>query len=117
MAGNAIDVYLNDHLAAAMLGSDLAKQIQARSHGTALGQVMESLAPQIEQDRRTLIELMQRLDSSKNPIEQATASIAEKASRAKSQTHALRRPRPAPLSASVRGDAGVGRCEHRTVAR
>ena len=44
---------------------------------------MESLAPQIEQDRQTLIELMQRLDSSKNPIKQATAWIAEKASRAK----------------------------------
>lgn len=83
MADNAIDVYLNDHLAGAMLGSDLAKQIQARNRGTALDQLMQSLAPEIEQDRRTLIELMQRLDSSKNPIKQATAWIAEKTSRAK----------------------------------
>lgn len=83
MADNAIDVYLNDHLAGATLGSDLAEQIQARNHGTALGQLMELLAPQIEQDRQTLIELMQRLDSSKNSIKQATAWIAEKASRAK----------------------------------
>ncbi len=83
MADNAIDVYLNDHLAGAMLGSDLAKQIQARNRGTALGLLMQSLAPEIEQDRRTLIELMQRLDSSKNPIKQATAWIAEKTSRAK----------------------------------
>ena len=44
---------------------------------------MESLAPQIEHDRETLIELMQRLDTSKNPIKQTTAWIAEKASRAK----------------------------------
>jgi hypothetical protein len=83
MADNAIDVYLNDHLAGAMLGSDLAEQIGARNHGTALGQLMESLAPQIEQDRQTLIELMRRLDSSKNPVKQATGWIAEKASRAK----------------------------------
>ena len=83
MADNAIDVYLNDHLAGAMLGSDLAEQIRAQNHGTALGQLMESLAPQIEQDRQTLIELMQQLDSSKNPVKQATAWIAEKASRAK----------------------------------
>ena len=83
MADNAIDVYLNDHLAGAMLGSDLAEQIQAQNRGTALGQLMESLAPQIEHDRQTLIELMQRLESSKNPIKQATAWIAEKASRAK----------------------------------
>jgi hypothetical protein len=47
MADNAIDVYLNDHLAGATLGSDLAEQIQARNHGTALGQLIELLAPQI----------------------------------------------------------------------
>ena len=56
MADNAIDVYLNDHLAGAMLGSDLAEQIQAQHDGTALGELMELLAPQIEQDRQTLIE-------------------------------------------------------------
>ena len=83
MADNSIDVYLNDHLAGAMLGSDLAEQIQARNRGTALGQLMQSLAAEIEQDRQTLIELMQRLDSSKNPIKQAIAWIAEKTSRAK----------------------------------
>ena len=83
MADRAIDVYLNDHLAGAMLGSDLAGQIQAQSHGTALGQVMESLAPQIEHDRETLIALMEQLDCSTNPIKQATAWVAEKASRAK----------------------------------
>ena len=83
MADNAIDVYLNDHLAGAMLGSDLAEQIQTHSDGTALGELMELLAPEIEQDRQTLIELMQQLDSSTNPVKQATAWVAEKASRAK----------------------------------
>ena len=66
-----------------MLGSDLAEQIRAQNHGSALGELMESLAPQIEQDRQTLIDLMQQLGSSKNPVKQATAWIAEKASRAK----------------------------------
>jgi hypothetical protein len=83
MANKAIDVYLNDHLAGAMLGSDLAEQIRAQNQGSALGELMDSLAPQIEQDRQTLIDLMQQLDSSKNPIKQATAWIAEKASRPK----------------------------------
>jgi hypothetical protein len=83
MADNPLDVYLNDHLAGAMLGSDLAEQIRSQNEGTALGQLMESLAPQIDQDRQTLIELMQQLDSSKNPVKQATAWIAEKASRVK----------------------------------
>jgi hypothetical protein len=83
MADKAIDVYLNDHLAGAMLGTDLAEQIQAQNDGTPLGDVMKSLAPQIEQDRQTLIGLMEQLDSSKNPVKQATAWVAEKASRVK----------------------------------
>jgi hypothetical protein len=83
MADNSIDVYLNDHLAGAMLGSDLAEQLRVQNHGTALGRLMEFVAPEIEQDRQTLMELMQHLDSSKNPVKQATAWIVEKASRAK----------------------------------
>lgn len=83
MADNPIDVYLTDHLAGAMLGSDLAEQLRAQNLGTPLGLLMESLALEIEQDRQTLMELMQHMDASKNPVKQATAWIAEKASRAK----------------------------------
>ncbi|MGZ6616394.1 MAG: hypothetical protein ACXVFQ_18425 [Solirubrobacteraceae bacterium] len=83
MPDKAIDVYLNDHLAGAMLGTDLAEQIHAQNQGTPLGQLMESLAPKIEHDREALIELMRELDSSKNPVKQAAAWVAEKASRAK----------------------------------
>jgi hypothetical protein len=49
----AMNVYLNDHLAGAMLGSDLAEQIRAQSEGNALDELMKSLAPQIEEDRQT----------------------------------------------------------------
>jgi hypothetical protein len=83
MAGKATDAYLNDHLAGAMLGSDLAAQIQSRNQGTPLGELMQSLAPQIEEDRQTLIGLMQRMDTSKNPVKQGGAWLTEKASRAK----------------------------------
>jgi hypothetical protein len=83
MAGKAMDVYLNDHLAGAMLGSALAKQIQALNEGSALGTRMESLAPLIEEDRQTLIRLMERMDTSKNPVKQAATWMAEKVSRAK----------------------------------
>lgn len=83
MADNAINVYLNDHLAGAMLGSDLAEQIRSRNQDTPLGALMESLAPQIEEDRQTLIGLMQRMDTSKNPAKQAGAWVTGKVSRAK----------------------------------
>jgi hypothetical protein len=83
MADKAMDVYLNDHLAGAMLGSDLAEQIRSRNQRTPLGELMGVLAPQIEQDRQTLIALMERLDSSKNPVKQAGAWVTEKATRVK----------------------------------
>ena len=83
MADNSIDVYLNDHLAGAMLGSELAEQLRAQNHGTALGLLMESLAAEIEQDRQTLMELMQHMDTSTNPVKRATAWIGEKATTAK----------------------------------
>jgi hypothetical protein len=83
MADKAMNVYLNDHLAGAMLGSDLAEQIGSQNQSTSLGELMERLAPQIEEDRQTLIALMRRLDSSKNPVKQAGAWVTEKASRLK----------------------------------
>jgi hypothetical protein len=83
MADKAMDVYLNDHLAGAMFGSDLAKQIRSQAEGTALGEVMASLASQIDADRLTLIDVMDRMGTSKNPVKQATTWIAEKASRPK----------------------------------
>jgi len=83
MADKAMDVYLNDHLAGAMLGADLAEQIRTRNEGTPLGELMGSLAPQIEEDRQTLLDLMQRMDSPRNPVKQAATWMAEKASRPK----------------------------------
>ncbi len=83
MADTAIDVYLNDHLAGAMLGAHLAEQIGSHSQGSPLGELMESLTPQIEEDRQTLIRLMERVDASANPVKQAGAWVTEKASRVK----------------------------------
>jgi hypothetical protein len=83
MADLAIDVYLNDHLAGAMLGSDLAEQIRQRHEGSPLGELMSSLAREIEEDRLQLVDLMQRMGISRNPIKQATGWLAEKASRVK----------------------------------
>ena len=83
MTDKGIDIYLNDHLAGAMLGSDLAEQIHRHNENTALAEVMQSLAPQIEEDRQTLIELMKRMDISRSPLKQFGAWVTEKASRAK----------------------------------
>ena len=83
MSDNAMDVYLNDHLAGAMLGSDLAEQIRDQAEGTALQEVMRSLAVEIEADRQTLSALMDRMGISRNPVKQATTWLAEKGGRIK----------------------------------
>lgn len=83
MSDKAMDVYLNDHLAGAMMGSDLAEQIAEKNEGTPLGDVMSSLAPKIEADRQALIDLMEKIGTSKNPVKQMTTWVAEKASRPK----------------------------------
>lgn len=83
MADRAMDVYLNDHLAGAMLGNDLAEQIRDRHEGTPLGDRMRSIAAQIDEDRQTLLDLMERMGVARNPVKQATGWVAEKASRVK----------------------------------
>lgn len=44
---------------------------------------MGLIAVQIEEDRRTLVDLMERMGTSRNPVKQATGWVAEKASRVK----------------------------------
>jgi len=83
MANKAIDVYLNDHLGGSELGSDLAGQLRDQNEGTPLAEVMKTIAAEIEEDRDTLLDLMEELGTSRNPIKQVGGWMAEKASRIK----------------------------------
>lgn len=83
MADHPIETYLNDHLAGAVFGSDLAGQLRGRCEGTPLEGLMDRIAPEVEADRQTLIELMRKLDVSRSPVKEATTWLAEKASRVK----------------------------------
>jgi len=83
MAHKAMDVYLNDHLGGATMGCELAEQIGDQAQGTPLAGVMATLHAQIEDDRDTLVELMEGMGVTRNPVKQATGWLAEKASRVK----------------------------------
>jgi hypothetical protein len=74
-----LDVYLNDHLAGARFGSDLARRLAGRMGATA----MNAVAEEIEEDRQTLQRLMDRLGTSRNPVKEATTWVAEKVSHVK----------------------------------
>jgi hypothetical protein len=83
MARKAMDVYLNDHLGGATLGAKLAGQIADHAEGMPLAGVMIALQDEIEEDREKLVDLMARLDVTRNPVKQATGWLAETASRLK----------------------------------
>lgn len=83
MAQRPIDVYLNDHLAGAAFGSDLARRLEAQTEGTDFHPEANRLAAEIEADLDTLTDLMNRIGTTRNPSKQVTAWVAEKASRLK----------------------------------
>jgi hypothetical protein len=79
LSDKPLDVYLNDHLAGARFGSDLARRLAGRMSGTS----MNALAEEIEEDRETLQQLMDRLGTSRNPVKEAATWVAEKVSHVK----------------------------------
>ena len=81
MNRDALGTYLNDHLAGATLGVDHARQLEAHNDGMAFGAEMARIADEIEEDRETLVGLMERLEITRNPVKVATAWVAEKAGR------------------------------------
>jgi hypothetical protein len=83
MEHDALTIYLNDHLAGATLGCDHARQLEEMSKDTPFGPTMTRLAKEIEDSRDTLVELMARLDATRNPVKQAGAWVAEKVGRFK----------------------------------
>jgi hypothetical protein len=83
MAERPIDVYLNDHLAGATFGADLARRLEAQTEGTDFQREMSRLATEIEADLDTLTDLMQRMGSAQDPSKQVAAWVAQKASRLK----------------------------------
>jgi hypothetical protein len=83
MVTKPIDVYLNDHLAGATFGADLARQLESRIEGSDSQPAIREVATEIKADLETLTALMKRMGTTRNPAKQVTAWIAEKASRVK----------------------------------
>jgi hypothetical protein len=95
MADRALDIYLNDHLAGATMGGDLADRLASRTQGTPFGPEMATIAREIAEDRATLEQLMEAVGATRNPVKQGLAWISEKASRL-------------PLSGAASGDSDLG---------
>lgn len=76
-------IYLNDHLAGATGGVELARRARSSNRGTRWGEALEKICTEIEADRASLEEVMERLEVRRNPAKIAGAWAAEKLGRLK----------------------------------
>jgi hypothetical protein len=78
-----LGIYLNDHLAGATGGRELAARAASSNKGTEYGDFLTSLREEIDEDRDELAQLMKRLDVGEDRLKQTAAWAAEKAGRLK----------------------------------
>jgi hypothetical protein len=82
MADNdALDVYLNDHKAAAAAAVDLVERLIANNSGTALASHLEGALREIEADTETLAAVMERLGVTPSRPKQVAGKVLETLSR------------------------------------
>jgi hypothetical protein len=78
-----LDVYLNDHLAGATLGHELAKRAASSNEGTGYGTFLSELEHEIAEDRASLVRLMERFEIKQDRIKTTGAYLGEKLGRLK----------------------------------
>ena len=78
-----LGIYLNDHLAGAMTGGELAKRAARNNAGTDFGKALEGLAREIEDDRSTLERVMAAAEVSHDRYKLALGWTGEKLGRLK----------------------------------
>jgi hypothetical protein len=80
---NPLATYLHDHLAGAAFAIDLLNALQDCYSGEPLGQLAAGLLVEVEQDRATLQQIIDRVGKESPDLKQAAAWLAEKVSRLK----------------------------------
>jgi hypothetical protein len=80
-----LGTYLNDHLAGARFAIDVLQRMKESCDDADIRYLAEGLLVDIESDRAVLQSMVQRIDSDRSAIKEATAWMVEKASRLKLQ--------------------------------
>jgi hypothetical protein len=80
---NLLVIYLNDHLAGATAGLDLARRVQRANSRGPLGEFLTELVAELEEDKAELERIMKRLGIGRDRVKIAAAWSAEKAGRLK----------------------------------
>ena len=76
-------IYLNDHLAGSVVGTELAKRTLRENRGSSFGEFLEWLLGQILEDRATLERLMAELGVPESRLKRALALTFERVGRLK----------------------------------
>ena len=75
--------YLADHLAGATFGVELVRRCRRNNAGSAFEEPLEKLVREIEEDRRTLVEVMEAVGAKASRTKTTGAWLFEKARRLK----------------------------------
>jgi hypothetical protein len=81
MSKELLGTYLNDHLAGAAAGVELAEKLGATYEGTPFGTAVAAVAGEIKVDKETLEGLMERLGIGRSPSKRAAGWVFEKVTR------------------------------------
>jgi hypothetical protein len=76
-------VYLNDHLAGSVLGSELVRRVGRENRGSPLGEFLEHLLAEIIEDKQALEHVLQATGVRPSPIKPRVAWMLEKIGRLK----------------------------------
>jgi hypothetical protein len=83
LSDDRLSIYLNDHLAAATAGANLARRTAGSNAGTSYGPELQAIAIEIEEDRAALADVMRRLAVGHDRLKTTLAWAAERAGRLK----------------------------------
>jgi len=78
-----LGIYLNDHLGGSTVGAELVRRARDSNEGNAYGAALERLATEIEEDRESLLQVLDELEVSRDLLKVSGGWIAEKLGRLK----------------------------------
>jgi len=82
--GELLDIYLNEHLAGATAGVELARRLRGSNEGDPeFGSALAEVCAEIEADRETLEAAMDRLGVGRSKLKPLAAVLGERAGRLK----------------------------------
>jgi hypothetical protein len=83
MSDKLLHIYINDHLAGATVGVEVAKRCLSNNTGTPLGQFLDRFLIEITEDRITVESVLAATGGKRDSFKPALAWMAEKAGRLK----------------------------------